>query len=349
MQIIHFGQDYGQLSFSELNLVSTTIFMPGYDKKAENYPAMNILNSRVSPVCRLSFILFPNNNPRTSRRFAKYITIAADNHLFYLRNFDPKYKLVSNTNEIINLIFSTTNEVPQSPYPARLLLFHYLYIIIATPFALCLPRLEYYEKTFSNMTCLSEIYFSPGNNFLKMVDQLWIRREEWYSLYFSKSLNNRTESNLLQLTLDIFSARNLTLIRDYYSYSKKIKMFNAAQPPSDTDVFLIITENEGYQFLTCYTVPYITFYFYFTPFQPELWGMLRITIAVIRAVATAVYHFRTDCRQPFSVWLFVLATLFEEGAFIPSKIEKITFFRIAFGIWSIMSVILTNGYTQNKT
>lgn len=42
--------------------------------------------------------------------------------------------------------------------------------------------------------------------------------------------------------------------------------------------------------------------------------------------------------------MFVLASLFEETGFIPSRMEKHFFFRISLGIWSIMSVVITNGY-----
>lgn len=40
----------------------------------------------------------------------------------------------------------------------------------------------------------------------------------------------------------------------------------------------------------------------------------------------------------------MLASLFEETGFMPTRIEKHTFFRIMLGVWSLMSVVLTNGY-----
>lgn len=110
-----------------------------------------------------------------------------------------------------------------------------------------------------------------------------------------------------------------------------------------TDEELIFIEFEGHQFLNCYVEPYISFYFYFSPFQSQLWAMLGISIVTLIAVTTIVYHYRKE-KQKFSLWLFVLATLFEETGFMPSKVEKSTFYRISLGIWCIMSVIFTNGY-----
>ncbi|OXA49589.1 hypothetical protein Fcan01_15660 [Folsomia candida] len=113
----------------------------------------------------------------------------------------------------------------------------------------------------------------------------------------------------------------------------------------ENDVALVFTSFEGYQFLTCYAEPYISFDFYLTPYQTEAWVVLGVSISTIIGVMTIAYHFlyKKD-KQPFSAWLFVLASLFEEGGFLPSKLEKTTFCRILIGIWSIMSVILTNGY-----
>ncbi|OXA45859.1 hypothetical protein Fcan01_18949 [Folsomia candida] len=109
------------------------------------------------------------------------------------------------------------------------------------------------------------------------------------------------------------------------------------------DVELIYTKFEDYHFLTCYTEPYISFYFYFSPFQYKLWVVLAISIVTIVSITTTAVHYLRE-KQHFSAWLFVLATLFEETGFLPSKIEKHTFFRFTLGTWCLMSVILTNCY-----
>ncbi|OXA42204.1 hypothetical protein Fcan01_23213 [Folsomia candida] len=108
---------------------------------------------------------------------------------------------------------------------------------------------------------------------------------------------------------------------------------------------LFLRENEGYQFLTCYTESYISFDFYFTPFQPEYWLVLAISTATIGIVTTIVLHLlHAKQKQSFSPWVFLLASLFDESGFMPDSIEKATFFRISLGVWSLVSVTLTNSY-----
>ncbi|OXA39349.1 hypothetical protein Fcan01_24171 [Folsomia candida] len=46
----------------------------------------------------------------------------------------------------------------------------------------------------------------------------------------------------------------------------------------------------------------------------------------------------------FNIWLFVLATVFEECGYVPGKFERNNFFRLILGSWCLMSVILTNCY-----
>ncbi|OXA37134.1 hypothetical protein Fcan01_28110 [Folsomia candida] len=43
-------------------------------------------------------------------------------------------------------------------------------------------------------------------------------------------------------------------------------------------------------------------------------------------------------------WIFILATIFEETGHVPNKIARLTPFRLTFGLWCLMSVVLTNCY-----
>ncbi|OXA46150.1 hypothetical protein Fcan01_19030 [Folsomia candida] len=100
----------------------------------------------------------------------------------------------------------------------------------------------------------------------------------------------------------------------------------------------------GFQFLTCYSESYLSFRFYVDPFQPDLWTALGICLFVITAIVWAYVRFAKVKIVSFPPWLFVLSTLLEEAHPVPMKIDKLIIFRYVFGIWSLMSVILTNCY-----
>ncbi|OXA45922.1 uncharacterized protein LOC118437747 [Folsomia candida] len=100
----------------------------------------------------------------------------------------------------------------------------------------------------------------------------------------------------------------------------------------------------GFQFLTCHAESYLSFRFYVDSFQPDLWIGLGICLFVITAIVYAYVRYAEVENVSFSPWLYVLSTLLEEGHPVPMKIDKLIIFRYIFGIWSLMSVILTNCY-----
>lgn len=100
----------------------------------------------------------------------------------------------------------------------------------------------------------------------------------------------------------------------------------------------------GWEFLTCYAETGIDFEFYITPFQPALWISVAVSVALIISVTLVALYFTENYKVTFSPWLFILATLFEETVPIPGKIEKLSWLRMIFTSWCLMSVILTNCY-----
>ncbi|OXA39860.1 hypothetical protein Fcan01_25223 [Folsomia candida] len=247
-------------------------------------------------------------------------------------------------------------------------------IIVVRPgqdFEICFPQSVRTSETSDGwvptetMGCWPQIYFS-GGNYVSAIQKVAPQWEIWCILQSTweeasstvantNRLNGKTKNSLHQLALDVFFKTNITHTdNSNCMLDRHVQLkFNSANPPAKTavvaldrnDVALVFTNFEGYQFLTCYAEPYISFDFYLSPYQTEAWVALGVSIFTIIALMTIVYHFlyKKD-KQPFSAWLFVLASIFEEGGVLPSKVEKATFFRILLGIWSIMSVILTNGY-----
>ncbi|OXA39341.1 hypothetical protein Fcan01_25890 [Folsomia candida] len=101
----------------------------------------------------------------------------------------------------------------------------------------------------------------------------------------------------------------------------------------------------GDTFITCYAKQFITFEFYLTPFQPNVWIAIGVSLSVL-VTSLTLYIKRVYCDSTsFSTWLPFLASLFEETSSVPGIIEKRQFYRLTFGIWSLVAVLLTNCYS----
>ncbi|OXA43074.1 hypothetical protein Fcan01_21915 [Folsomia candida] len=68
------------------------------------------------------------------------------------------------------------------------------------------------------------------------------------------------------------------------------------------------------------------------------------TITIIATQNIAYAYFSDNITTSLCVWLFVIATMFEETGHLTGKIEKNTFIRLILGSWCLMSVTLTNCY-----
>lgn len=106
---------------------------------------------------------------------------------------------------------------------------------------------------------------------------------------------------------------------------------------------LILTEFDGFSFLTCYSKESITFDFYFTPFQTELWYGL-VSVYVLLTLGLGLWMFLERIKTSFCPWLYLLGALLEDGVPIPEKLEKNSIFRLVFGSWIIIGVLFSNCY-----
>ncbi|OXA40740.1 hypothetical protein Fcan01_24427 [Folsomia candida] len=288
LQIFH-SRDYDN-QLNSIDLISTTIFMPMYEHLPlfhlgpKHLPVLDVFKSRVSP-CRLSFIfLSPNSfNSKDSFQYhaSGWIRIASICHLYYRMTY---YSLiVPSTNAFISVV------VNKSAMKIKLTEGNYPYAV---------------EKLRSNREewCVDETQISPN------------------------TINNkplgRTKLSVNQLAFQIYSYANVTLAKFIACSTPRDKhvqlKFNLANRPQDSSLILIETDFEGYHFLTCYSEPYISLYFYVSPYQAEVWVVLGTTISTIIAITIALKHFSSLLeQQPFSIWMYILASLFEEGASFP--------------------------------
>lgn len=370
LQIMH-SLDYSSLlSLSDINMVSTNIYLPDYEFKSvyTGYelnlpPALDILNSRVS-YCRLGFIFVgpgaTNINTPLPDGLHQWIHFTSTNFL-YLKEFmsHSRYKthFIPNTNAVVSLVINKLQfpQIIKFLFPEPL--FYFLSIIVTSQgnkFELYFPEfMGSIIELFPHVKSLPEIYLSEGN-YVSTVEKQTPQWARWCILEFRKAsyVHPKVETEIVgtilyRLTLQIFAKANISVIYHprCYNFRTIQVQFDAANPPTNIGVTIIQRSVGGYQFLTCYTEPYITLGFYLTPFQPELWLVLVITIAILIAVMTLCQRFLGLLKQQtFSAWLYVLASLFEETGSIPTWIEKHTFFRILLGVWGILTVVLTNGY-----
>ncbi|OXA46165.1 hypothetical protein Fcan01_18953 [Folsomia candida] len=343
------------------------MFIPMDDKalwfhaRHDTVPAMDVLNSRAS-TCRLSFTLVSTKTDKPSDPLAEHMSylleVVSESYLYYRNIRVKRRKLVSNRNAIINLVLIGPKRniwLGRFTQP----MFCYLLLIIVVPghnFKICFPQYSANKALHfvSEIPCLPEIHFN--DNFVSTIENMGLVFEHFHILESNWQLKPSTKEKTTgfdiaiqtlvdQVVLGIFFRCNATIEQDYngayyYRYMEKIRLTTIYL---ENHLELIYTKFEEYHFLTCYTEPYISFYFYFSPFQYKLWVVLAISIFIMVSITTIAVHYLRE-RQTFSAWLFVLATLFDETGFLPSKIEKHTFFRFTLGTWCLMSVILTNCY-----
>lgn len=146
----------------------------------------------------------------------------------------------------------------------------------------------------------------------------------------------------------VFSKANSSLIlHPYISMSKSNTLFalgvgNFIERNENGEI-LIMTGVGGYSFLTCYSKEAITFDFYTTPFQPELWYGLLLSYVSL-SLLLSLWLFWKKIKSSFCPWLYVLGALLEDGVPILGKLEKNSVFRLVFGCWILICVLLTNCY-----
>lgn len=156
------------------------------------------------------------------------------------------------------------------------------------------------------------------------------------------------------LYFGVFDHINETVFDEEYSMlisSKRIAIIRHDIPLSSVSdgysATLIVTKNSAIEFLSCYTETFISFQFYITPFQPELWLVIGIGLILLCTMLSIYLHYAK--LYVFPVWLLLLATMFEEGFPIVASVERKPFFRLILGAWCLMTVILTNCYTGIMT
>lgn len=170
----------------------------------------------------------------------------------------------------------------------------------------------------------------------------------------SNPMNRREKVQSVHLyhIVTVFSKSNSSLIFHPWSFSVRTKFrFNLEEDgfngrfggPELKQELLIITDVGGYSFLTCYSESGLTFAFYITPFQLELWAALLASFVSL-TLTLSLWLYAKRIKTSFCCWLFVLGAHLEDGVPLPEQLEAKSVLRGVCGVWLIIGVLFSNCY-----
>jgi len=107
------------------------------------------------------------------------------------------------------------------------------------------------------------------------------------------------------------------------------------------------TFENSIRFFTCYTIPVLSFYFYVSAFELEVW--IAITLSGCLLAIFLKYHIYYNLSKTlnFSTLLFYFSIFMEESYNIPSNIQNNKVYRIATILWLLTAVVYTNSYISH--
>lgn len=368
LQIIHNGRHRSNLQHFEL--LPTTIFdfgiAPFFDK------IFDVCKVRVF-YCRITYVIFHSydvdrNKPRNweyaypyNRITARYLAFRSWDR-YKESPFTTTTRLNSNINTFHFIFSNDVNLINDAMKENENHHFEFLGIVKTNSEGksqLCLgvKWFKILTQLESELTCVP---VGEGGNVLQTFYKYRAALPEWkyigilppstHLMQIVQQGNpfNRLATNFsmdLYILQGIFSNTNSSL----FAYSNLIISENSVIKFQDKlfDTFTVDHAVQagisGYSFVTCYTESSISFDFYFTPFQPEIWYALLATYILISA-ALSLWLFWKKIKGSFCPWLYVLGPLFEDGVPLPEKLEKNSIFRGVVGCWIIVCVLFSNCY-----
>jgi len=112
-------------------------------------------------------------------------------------------------------------------------------------------------------------------------------------------------------------------------------------------LLVVPTFDNSVRFFTCYTRPVLSFYFYVSAFEIQVWiGITFSGVLLAAFLKLHIYHNLSKAIH-FSTLLFYFSIFTEESFSIPSVIDKSRVYRIATILWLLTSLVLTNCYISH--
>lgn len=108
---------------------------------------------------------------------------------------------------------------------------------------------------------------------------------------------------------------------------------------------MLSVNTAGYNFITCWSETPFTFQLLIPPFQTECWIAVCLTATILTLLIVEYVKFLyPNLQGPFSAQLLIIAAFFEKSLPWPKTLLCSTSFRISMGIFSVVSIVLTQGY-----
>jgi hypothetical protein len=159
----------------------------------------------------------------------------------------------------------------------------------------------------------------------------------------------KTTPTQLYVLGQLLKHTNSSLVNAYHSIPQTIKMEmdlveNFKKQPC---MRITATNTDLMYFLTCHSKPILSFHLYVNPFDYEVWlGILLLAIVIGCLLSSLI---RIDFQEnsiSFNVGLYLLSTLIDESFSVPDSLRNLQAFRWAIGLWTLMAVVLSNGYVS---
>jgi len=123
---------------------------------------------------------------------------------------------------------------------------------------------------------------------------------------------------------------------------------------SDIDSYIqtsayFLTFDNSIRFFTCYSYPALSFHFYVSSFQLQVWIAIILSGMLIATFLKCYIYYNISKTLNFSTAMFYFSIFMEESYSIPSKIGKNKVYRTATILWLLTAVVLTNTYISHVT
>lgn len=371
LQILHNGRH--ESNFQHLQFLPTTIFGPeSFQKKI--FKSFDISKIRI-PKCRIIYTIFHSLglNPFKSKHNFPYPSI-----IFRYLTFSTRLQKAGLATEnrlnknayIFQLVFSNDAKLVKSTIDEKYWKKVECSAVVKTTqdgkLWICFGEKSYIHLSLSDSksTCFP---VGQEHNVLQIYHKNRVGPSKWkyprdtgiaqsygsdlmkipqHSNPFNRLLTNYSID--LQILQTMLSNSNSSLFFSSLFYGSSQNKLTPAislglQLFFMNDDVWIQTGTSDYSFVTCYSENVITFHFYITPFQPQLWYVLMAAY-ILLTIALSLYLFKKKLRGSFCPWLYLLGGLLEDGVPILRKLEKESAFRLVFGCWIIVCVLLTNCY-----
>ncbi|OXA39966.1 hypothetical protein Fcan01_25302 [Folsomia candida] len=135
--------------------------------------------------------------------------------------------------------------------------------------------------------------------------------------------------------------------KEEYTYREYIFMNVYREEMQYAPNLYVVTINQGFSFMTCFSREELSFKIFLKPFEPEVWIVLLLTIVVVGTVYVVILVSRLnwDWLQAVSfAQLAVISIVLERPVDVDRKIARISAFKFMIGFWALLYPILSNGY-----